>query len=66
VQADCLRALFIALNDESLEVRATTIKVLGRLAAWNPAYVSPALRRHVLQLLTDMEHSPDSKHREGG
>ncbi len=37
----------------------------GRLAGRNPAYVNPALRRHLLQLLTDMEHSPDSRLREG-
>jgi FKBP12-rapamycin complex-associated protein len=49
-QADCLRALFIALNDESKECRATAVQLVGRLAAWNPAYVAPALRRHLLQV----------------
>lgn len=63
-QADCLRALFVALNDESKDVRATAVQLVGRLAAWNPAYVAPALRRHLLQLLTDMDHSPDSKQRD--
>eukprot|EP00879_Flechtneria_rotunda_P007003 GHRR01007352.1.p1 GENE.GHRR01007352.1~~GHRR01007352.1.p1 ORF type:complete len:2075 (+),score=775.15 GHRR01007352.1:2-6226(+) len=63
-QADCLRALFVALNDESTNVRATAVQLVGRLAAWNPAYVAPALRRHLLQLLTDMDHSPDSKQRD--
>jgi FKBP12-rapamycin complex-associated protein len=60
-QADALRPLFVALNDESVAVRATAVRLVGRLAAWNPAYVAPALRRHLLQLLTDMEHSPDSR-----
>lgn len=50
-QADCLRALFIALNDESKECRATAVQLVGRLAAWNPAYVAPALRRHLLQVI---------------
>ncbi len=27
---------------------------VGRLAELNPAYVAPALRRHLLQLLNDM------------
>ena len=46
-------------------MRSLAIKLVGRLADKNPAYVNPALRRHLLQLLTDMEHSPDAKHREG-
>jgi hypothetical protein len=60
-QADCLRALFVALNDESFAIRAISIGLVGRLAQRNPAYVNPALRRHLLQLLTDMECSPDSR-----
>jgi hypothetical protein len=60
-QADCLRALFVALNDESFNIRGITISLVGRLAQRNPAYVNPALRRHLLQLLTDMECSPDSR-----
>lgn len=60
-----LRALFIALNDESAYVRALAIRLAGRLAPWNPAYVLPALRNHLQQLLTDMEQSPDSRQREG-
>jgi FKBP12-rapamycin complex-associated protein len=63
-QADCLRPLFVALNDPSVAVRATAVRLVGRLAAWNGAYVSPALRRYLLQLLLDMEASPDSKARE--
>ena len=49
-EADCLRCLFVALNDESKAVRAMAIRLVGRLAAWNPAYVCPALRRHLLQV----------------
>uniref|UniRef100_A0A7R9YR22 Serine/threonine-protein kinase TOR n=1 Tax=Chlamydomonas euryale TaxID=1486919 RepID=A0A7R9YR22_9CHLO len=63
-QADCLRSLFVALNEESCVVRSLAIRLVGRLADRNPAYVSPALRRHLLQLLNDMEHSPDTKHKE--
>ncbi|BDA44527.1 Serine/threonine-protein kinase TOR [Coccomyxa sp. Obi] len=64
-QADSLRALFVALNDESGTVRALAVAVAGRLAALNPAYIMPALRKHLMQLLSDMALSPDSKQREG-
>ncbi|XP_024379368.1 serine/threonine-protein kinase TOR [Physcomitrium patens] len=63
-QADSLRAIFIALTDEAYEVRELTITMAGRLADHNPAYVLPALRRHLVQLLTDLRHSADSKSRE--
>lgn len=55
----------MALNDEAGVVRALAIRVVGRLAGRNPAYVMPALRRHLMQLLSDMDHLPDSRHREG-
>eukprot|EP00798_Chlamydomonas_sp_ICE-L_P022752 gene22752-29919_t len=60
-QADCLRSLFLSLNDEACAVRSLSIRLVGRLSNKNPAYVNPALRRHLLQLLTDMEHSPDPR-----
>lgn len=63
-QADSLRAVFIVLNDEAYEVREKAIKLAGRLADRNPAYVLPALRRHLLQLLVDLEHSTESRMRE--
>ena len=31
-------------------MRALAIKLVGRLADKNPAYVNPALRRHLLQV----------------
>lgn len=63
-QADSLRAIFVALNDEAFEVRELAILMAGRLSERNPAYVLPALRRHLVQLLTDLEQSADSKSRE--
>jgi FKBP12-rapamycin complex-associated protein len=60
-----LRALFVALNDESGKVRSLAIGVVGRLASLNPAYILPFARKHLMQLLNDMELSPDSKQREG-
>lgn len=55
----------MALNDESGTVRALAVAVAGRLASLNPAYIMPALRKHLMQLLSDMALSPDSKQREG-
>ncbi|KAK9058046.1 hypothetical protein SSX86_022886 [Deinandra increscens subsp. villosa] len=63
-QADSLTAIFAALNDEDLQVREYAISVAGRLSEKNPAYVFPALRRHLIQLLTYIGQSADSKCRE--
>lgn len=63
-QADSLSAVFAALNDEDFDVREYAISVSGRLSEKNPAYVLPALRRHLIQLLTYLEQSADSKCRE--
>ncbi|GAB2247138.1 hypothetical protein Droror1_Dr00007020 [Drosera rotundifolia] len=63
-QADSLSAIFAALNDEDFEVREYAISVAGRLSVKNPAYVLPALRRHLIQLLTYLEKSVDNKCRE--
>ncbi|KAK9166114.1 hypothetical protein Scep_001305 [Stephania cephalantha] len=63
-QADSLGGVFIALNDEEYAVREYAILVAGRLSERNPAYVLPALRRHLIQLLTYLEQSGDSKCRE--
>ncbi|KAL5560921.1 hypothetical protein UlMin_030668 [Ulmus minor] len=63
-QADSLTAVFSALNDEDFEVREFAISLAGRLSEKNPAYVLPALRRHLIQLLTYLEKSADSKCRE--
>ena len=60
-----LQALFVALNDEAGSVRAFAINVVGRLASLNPGYILPAARKHLIQLLNDMEHSPDSRQRQG-
>ncbi|KAK7366496.1 hypothetical protein VNO80_08487 [Phaseolus coccineus] len=63
-QADNLSAVFAALNDEDFDVRVYAISVAGRLSEKNPAYVFPALRRHLIQLLTYLEQSADSKCKE--
>ncbi|KAL3814338.1 hypothetical protein ACJIZ3_015606 [Penstemon smallii] len=63
-QSDCLTAVFAALNDEDFEVRELAISLAGRLSEKNPAYVLPALRRHLIQLLTHLKQSADNKCRE--
>nr|CAB3465509.1 unnamed protein product [Digitaria exilis] len=63
-QADILTSIFVALNDEEYDVRELAISVAGRLSEKNPAYVLPALRRYLIQLLTYLDQSMDSKCRE--
>lgn len=53
--------LFLALL---LQVREQAVVLMGRLTAHNPAYVLPSLRRHLVQLLLDIEHTHESKQRE--
>ena len=59
-----VRSLFIALNDEVYAVREIAIKIIGRLAALNPAYVMPSLRKTLIQLLTELEYSTSSRSKE--
>ncbi|KAJ7718399.1 phosphatidylinositol 3-kinase [Mycena maculata] len=56
-QAEHVRSLFIALNDEVFENRVTAAKLIGRMARFNPAYVMPSLRKTLIQLLTELEYS---------
>ncbi|KAF4675377.1 phosphatidylinositol kinase- protein kinase tor1 [Perkinsus chesapeaki] len=53
----CIAAITQALNDESLIVRKAAVKLLGRLCYHNPAYVLPALRKLLIQLLTELEYN---------
>ncbi|CAI2178216.1 17365_t:CDS:10 [Funneliformis geosporum] len=56
-QAENIRSLFLALNDEVFTIREITITIIGRLASHNPAYVMPSLRKTLIQLLTELEYS---------
>lgn len=56
-QSDKIRALWVAMNDESFASREVAMAVLGRLAAINPAYIMPSLRKTLIQLLTEIEHT---------
>ncbi|KAI0272361.1 atypical/PIKK/FRAP protein kinase [Gloeopeniophorella convolvens] len=63
-QAENVRSLFIALNDEVFENRETAVGLIGRLALHNPAYVMPSLRKSLIQLLTELEYSTVTRNRE--
>ncbi|KZV74520.1 atypical/PIKK/FRAP protein kinase [Peniophora sp. CONT] len=63
-QAENVRSLFIALNDECFENRLLAVGLIGRLAAHNPAYVMPSLRKALVQLLTELEYAPAPRARE--
>lgn len=63
-QADNVRLLFIALNDEVFAVRKVAIKILGRLSSINPAYIVPSLRKTLIQLLSKLEYSTTSRKKE--
>ncbi|CAG8530152.1 16586_t:CDS:10 [Funneliformis mosseae] len=63
-QAENIRSLFLALNDEVFTIREITITIIGRLASHNPAYVMPSLRKTLIQLLTELEYSSMSRNKE--
>lgn len=63
-QAENVRSLFIALNDEIFAIREFAISTIGRLSMHNPAYVMPSLRKTLIQLLTEIEYSGVSRNKE--
>nr|CAH7722994.1 unnamed protein product [Callosobruchus chinensis] len=65
-QAESLGALFIALQDEVFEIREVALFTIGRLSCMNPAYVMPSLRKVLVQLLTELEHSGTGRNKEQG
>lgn len=63
-QAEGLGMLFVCLHDEIFEIRELALSTLGRLSSLNPAYVMPALRKTLVQLLTELEHSGMARNKE--
>ncbi|XP_058826350.1 serine/threonine-protein kinase Tor [Topomyia yanbarensis] len=59
-----LSSLLITMNDEVFEIRELAIIIIGRLSAINPAYVMPSLRKTMVQILTELEHSGMSRNKE--
>jgi FKBP12-rapamycin complex-associated protein len=45
-------------------IREVAISIIGRLAMRNPAYVMPSLRKTLIQLLTELQFSGETRHRE--
>ncbi|XP_039269325.2 serine/threonine-protein kinase mTOR-like [Styela clava] len=56
-QPENLSTLFIANHDEVFEVREAAVRTIGRLAEHNPAYVMPFLRKTLIELLSELQHS---------
>lgn len=63
-QPENLTALFVALNDEQFEIRELTMCIIGRLSILNPAHIMPSLRKTLIQLLTEIEHSGVGRNKE--
>lgn len=63
-QAENLRSLFVALNDETFRIRELVMTIIGRLSILNPAHVMPSLRKTLIVLLTELEFSGDSQVKE--
>ncbi|EHA57873.1 hypothetical protein MCOR27_008212 [Pyricularia oryzae] len=63
-KAENIRTLFFALNDESFPIREVAIEIIGRLAHHNPAYIVPALRKTLIQMLTELEFSDVARNKE--
>lgn len=59
-QAEDIRCLFIALNDEVFHNRELAIGIIGRLSVLNPAYVMPPLRKSLINLITELEYSTNT------
>lgn len=59
-QTDSVRAIFIALNDESFAIRELAMVLLARLSVHNPPLLMPSLRKILIQLLTELEYSSKS------
>lgn len=63
-KSENIRTLFFALNDEDFSIREVAISIIGRLAGHNPAYVIPALRKTLIQMLTELEYSDVARNKE--
>ena len=62
--AENLGSITVALNDEVLEIREMAVCIIGHLSSMNPAYIMPALRKLLIQLLTELEHSGMGRNKE--
>jgi len=63
-EAENLNSCFVALHDEVFGIREAAMAVIGRLAVRNPSYVMASLRKTLIQLLTELQYSSDTRSRE--
>ncbi|KAI9327967.1 armadillo-type protein [Obelidium mucronatum] len=63
-QAENIRSIFLAMNDEVFAIRELAIVIIGRLTLHNPAYVMPPLRKILIKLLTELQYSNISLQKE--
>jgi len=49
----------MVLNDDSYAVHIRAVGIIGRLANMTPGAIMPSLRKVLIQLLTELEHSMD-------
>ncbi|KAJ3291491.1 phosphatidylinositol kinase- protein kinase tor1 [Rhizoclosmatium sp. JEL0117] len=63
-QAENIRSIFLAMNDEVFVIRELAITIIGRLTLHNPAYVMPPLRKILIRLLTELQYSNISVQKE--
>jgi serine/threonine-protein kinase mTOR len=64
-RAEYVSLLVIALHDEVVEIevvdiRILAMKVVGRLASYNPGDVLPSLRKTLIRVLTELKCSVTS------
>eukprot|EP01061_Rhynchopus_euleeides_P005748 TRINITY_DN14922_c0_g1_i4.p2 TRINITY_DN14922_c0_g1~~TRINITY_DN14922_c0_g1_i4.p2 ORF type:complete len:1225 (+),score=554.41 TRINITY_DN14922_c0_g1_i4:157-3831(+) len=59
--SECLRSLVLSINDEYETISEMAIRVVGRLSAINPAHSLPALRKVLLQLMTELKCTVDAQ-----
>lgn len=59
-QTHHLQELFLLLQDEGVATRAAGLRLLGRLAAINPAPILPVMRRFLDELIVDLQCGVDS------
>ncbi|CAA9998750.1 unnamed protein product [Nesidiocoris tenuis] len=62
--AENLSSLFVIMNDEVFEIRELAVCTIGRLSSFNPAYAVPSLRKTLIQLICELEHSGMSRNKE--
>lgn len=63
-QAHHLSTLFLLVQDEIFAIRASALKLLGRLAVMNPAYVLPSLRKVLMRIILELQCNGDTGVRE--